>query len=164
MKIGLFGIGLDTYWPQFEDSLARLKGYQKIIGLRLEGNAVELVDCGMVDNPDKAKAAADLLKQNDVELVFLYVSTYSLSSIVLPVVQNLNVPTIILNLQPNLADDYKMINKLEDRGKITGDWLANCQACSVSEIASVLNRSSLIYEIVSGYLDDAEFGLIFRNG
>ena len=45
---------------------------------------------------------------------------------------------------------------MEDRGKMTGEWLANCQACSVPEIASVFNRSSLKYEIVSGYLNDAE--------
>ena len=43
-----------------------------------------------------------------------------------------------------------------DRGKMTGEWLANCQACSVPEIASVFNRSGLKYEIVSGYLDDNE--------
>ena len=27
MKIGLLGIGLDTYWPQFEGLKERLEGY-----------------------------------------------------------------------------------------------------------------------------------------
>jgi L-arabinose isomerase len=59
-------------------------------------------------------------------------------------------------LQPTPSIDYKMINSLGDRGKMTGEWLANCQACSVPEIASVFNRSGLKYEIVSGYLNDNE--------
>ena len=28
VKIGLFGIGLDTYWPQFHGLKERLEGYQ----------------------------------------------------------------------------------------------------------------------------------------
>lgn len=39
---------------------------------------------------------------------------------------------------------------------MTGEWLVNCQACSVPELASVFNRSSVKYDIVSGYLDDEE--------
>ena len=156
IKVGLFGIGLDTYWPQFDGLLSRLQGYQNQINKEIASYQVEVLDCGMVDNPSKAKAAADLLKQNDVELVFLYISTYALSSTVLPVIQKLNVRTIILNLQPTPSIDYKMINGLGDRGKMTGEWLANCQACSVPEIASVFNRSGLKYEIVSGYLNDNE--------
>lgn len=156
IKVGLFGIGLDTYWPQFDGLLTRLKGYQNQISSEIESYNVEVIDCGMVDNPNKAKVAAEVLKQNDVELVFLYISTYALSSTVLPVVQKLNVRTIILNLQPTPSIDYKMINGMRDRGRMTGEWLANCQACSVPEIASVFNRSSIKYDIISGYLNDPE--------
>ena len=35
MKLGLFGIGLDTYWPQFAGLLDRLTGYQARIAGRL---------------------------------------------------------------------------------------------------------------------------------
>ena len=31
IKVGLFGIGLDTYWPQFDGLLERLEGYQNQI-------------------------------------------------------------------------------------------------------------------------------------
>ena len=31
IKIGLFEIGLDTYWPQFEGLLEKLNGYQQEI-------------------------------------------------------------------------------------------------------------------------------------
>jgi len=155
-KIGLFGIGLDTYWAQFDGLLNNLKKYQTEISKRIIDFGVEVVDAGMVDNPVKAREAADFLKSNDVELVFLYVSTYALSSTVLPVAQKLKVPVIILNLQPVARLDYDAFNQLGDRGKMTGLWLEHCQACSVPEIASVFNRSGIQYDFVTGYLQDDE--------
>ena len=153
-KIGLFGIGLDTYWAQFDGLLGNLKAYQEQIKTRISGFGVEVIDAGMVDNPVRAREAADFLKAQDVEIVFLYISTYALSSTVLPVAQKLKVPVVILNLQPVAQLDYEVFNKLGDRGKMTGVWLEHCQACSVPEIASVFNRSGIQYDIVTGYLQD----------
>ena len=155
-KVGLFGIGLDTYWAQFDGLLGNLKQYQDQIKNRIAGFGVEVADAGMVDNPVKAREAADFLKAQDVEIVFLYVSTYALSSTVLPVAQKLKVPVVILNLQPVAELDYEAFNKLGDRGKMTGVWLEHCQACSVPEIASVFNRSGIEYDFVTGYLQDEE--------
>ena len=155
-KVGLFGIGLDTYWAQFDGLLDNLKAYQEQIKIKIAGFGVEVADAGMVDNPVKAREAADFLKSQDVEIVFLYVSTYALSSTVLPVAQKLKVPVVILNLQPVAKLDYEAFNKLVDRGKMTGVWLEHCQACSVPEIASVFNRSGIQYDFVTGYLQDEE--------
>ena len=155
-KVGLFGIGLDTYWAQFDGLLDNLKAYQEQIKNRISGYGVEVVDAGMVDNPVRAHEAADFLKSQDVEIVFLYISTYALSSTVLPVAQKLKVPVVILNLQPVAELDYEAFNKLGDRGKMTGVWLEHCQACSVPEIASVFNRSGIQYDFVTGYLQDEE--------
>ena len=155
-KVGLFGIGLDTYWAQFDGLLGNLKTYQEQIKNRIAGYGVEVVDAGMVDNPVRAREAADYLKSQDVEIVFLYVSTYALSSTVLPVAQKLKVPVVILNLQPVAELDYDAFNKLGDRGKMTGVWLEHCQACSVPEIASVFNRTGIQYDFVTGYLQDEE--------
>ena len=127
-KVGLFGIGLDTYWDQFDGLLDNLVRYQSFIHDKIGKLGVEVVDAGMVDNPIKAREAADFLKTNDVEIVFLYVSTYALSSTVLPIAQKLKVPIIILNLQPVAVLDYDKFNQLGDRGKMTGFWLENCQA------------------------------------
>lgn len=155
-KIGLFGVGLDTYWPQFDGLPDHLKKYQEQIKTRIAGFGVEVVDAGLVDNPAKANEAANFLKSQDVEILFLYVSTYALSSTVLPIAQKLKVPVVILNLQPVEAIDYDSFNRLGDRGKMTGVWLEHCQACSVPEIASVFNRSAIQYDIVTGYLRDDE--------
>ncbi|GHV02668.1 L-arabinose isomerase [Bacteroidia bacterium] len=154
VKTGLFGVGLDTYWRQFEGLYERLTGYQHEIAARMGTLGAEVVDAGMVDCPDRAVEAADLMRREGVEIVFLFISTYALSSTVLPVVQRLHVPVIILNVQPVAAIDYAALNALGDRGKMTGEWLAHCQACSVPEFASVFNRAGIRYEIVSGYLQE----------
>lgn len=154
IKIGLFGIGLDTYWPQFEGLLERLEGYQTKIAQKMEGFGAEVVNVGLVDSPEKARETAQTLKTEDVDMLFLYVSTYALSSTVLPVVQKLKCPVVILNIQPVAAIDYERFNALGDRGKMTGEWLAHCQACSVPELANVFNRSGIAYEFVTGYLDE----------
>jgi len=152
--IGLFGIGLDTYWGQFEGLHSRLIGYQNQIKARMEALGAEVVDAGLVDTPEKAVEAGLMLNSKNVELVFLYISTYALSSTVLPVVQRIKAPVILLNLQPTPSIDYEKFNQLGDRGKMTGEWLAHCQACSVPEIAGVFNRSGIRYNIVTGHLSD----------
>ncbi len=154
LKIGLFGIGLSTYWEQFEGLLTRLEGYQSSIADRLAGPGVRVVNAGMVDDLEKARLAAGLFHREEVSLIFLYVSTYALSAAVLPVVQRAGIPVIILNLQPTQAIDYDWFNSLGDRGRMTGEWLANCQACAVPEIASVFNRSGIAYEIVTGFMKE----------
>jgi len=154
VKVGLFGVGLNTYWPQFEGLHERLTGFQNEIAARMQTLGAEVVNAGLVDCPEKASEAADVMRKEGVEIVFLFISTYALSSTVLPVVQRLRVPVIILNVQPVAAIDYTALNALGDRGKMTGEWLAHCQACSVPEFASVFNRAGIRYEIVSGYLQE----------
>jgi len=154
IKVGLFGIGLDTYWPQFEGLLERLEGYQQQIATKMRGFGAQVVNVGLVDSPVVAREKAEVLKKEDVDILFLYISTYALSSTVLPVVQKVKCPVVILNIQPVAAIDYERFNALGDRGKMTGEWLAHCQACSVPEFANVFNRAGIAYEFVTGYLGE----------
>src|ERR1044071_1040501 len=124
LKIGLFGIGLDTYWPQFPGLKERLEGYISVIHGRLTGFGAEVVNLGLVDTSQKAFDAGHAFRQADIDLIFLHVTTYALSSTVLPVAQRAKVPVIILNLSPEASIDYKKFNSLKDRTKMTGEWLA----------------------------------------
>jgi L-arabinose isomerase len=154
MKIGLFGIGLDTYWPQFDGLKERLEGYLNIVHQQLKGFHPEIVNAGLVDTADKAFAAGRQFRREEVDLIFLHVTTYALSSTVLPVVQRAKVPVIILNLAPAAAMDYVSFNKIGDRTKMTGEWLAYCSACSVPEIANVFNRTGIRFHQVTGMLEN----------
>jgi L-arabinose isomerase len=154
VKIGLFGIGLDTYWSQFEGLLDKLNSLQQRLKEKLERSGAEVTDAGMVDNPGKAISAAALFNSRDVDLVFLNISTYALSHNVLPLIQRISSPVIVLNLQPSQAIDYNKINSMDDRGKMTGEWLSYCQACAAPELASVFKRAGIRYHLITGYLDE----------
>ena len=89
-----------------------------------------------------------------MDLIFLHVTTYALSSTVLPVVQRAKVPVVILNLAPAAAIDYAKFNAMGDRTAMTGDWLAHCAACPVPEIANVFGRARIDFHQVTGMLHD----------
>jgi len=152
LKIGLFGIGLDTYWPQFQGLKERLEGWLAEVEKRLADIHPQIVNAGLIDDPAKAFEAGHLFRKADVDVIFLYVTTYALSATVLPVVQRAKVPVIILNLSPEAAIDYTAFNKLNDRTKMTGEWLAYCSACPVPEIANVFARTGIRFYQVTGML------------
>ncbi|MDB5003992.1 MAG: L-arabinose isomerase [Mucilaginibacter sp.] len=154
IKIGLFGIGLDTYWDQFEGLEKRLAGYVDLVSEKIGGFGVEVVNLGLIDNAQKAFDAGSRFKREDVDLIFLYVTTYALSSTVLPVVKKAKVPVIVLNLAPEAAIDYTTFNKLNNRTTMTGEWLASCSACPVPEIANVFKRSNIPFHQITGMLNN----------
>ncbi|MGB8193214.1 MAG: arabinose isomerase [Chitinophagaceae bacterium] len=154
LKIGLFAIGLDAYWDQFAGLKERLEGYLQIVQNKLESVHPGIVNLGLIDNPEKAFEAGRNFRKEDVDLIFLYVSTYALSSTVLPVVQRAKVPVIILNLAPAAAIDYDAFNSMNDRTKMTGEWLAFCSACPVPEIANVFKRTGIKFHQITGMLHD----------
>ncbi len=154
LKIGLFGIGLDAYWPQFEGLKERLENYLDRSCQKLNRSGVEIVNLGLIDSVPKAVEAGHRFRREDVDLIFLHVTTYALSSTVLPVVRRAKVPVIILNLQPVKAIDYPHFNQLGDRTKMTGEWLAHCAACPVPELSNVFQRSGIRFHEITGVLDD----------
>ena len=154
LRVGLFGIGLDTYWSQFKGLKPRLEGYVRAVQKKLERPGVEVVNLGLIDNPVKALAAGHQFRAADVDVIFLHATTYALSSTVLPVVQRAKVPVIILNLAPAAAIDYEKFNKMGNRTAMTGDWLAFCAACPVPEIANVFRRARIDFHQVTGMLHD----------
>jgi L-arabinose isomerase len=154
LRVGLFGIGLDTYWPQFKGLKPRLEGYVRRVERKLARPGIEVINLGLVDNPPKALHAGHLFRTADVDIIFLYVTTYALSSNVLPVVQRAKVPVIILNLSPEAAIDYASFNRMDDRTAMIGEWLAFCAACPVPEIANVFSRAGIDFHQITGMLED----------
>lgn len=153
INIALFGIGLDTYWPQFNGLEQRLTGYLSQIHQRLSHPDRHVINGGLIDSVAKADAFAAKLSHQPVDVICLYISTYALSATVLPLVQRLNKPVIILALQPEPGLPYATLRNLADRGSRTGEWLAHCQACSAPELANVFNRAGIRYQLLVGALE-----------
>ena len=146
-RVGVFGIGLETYWPQFDGLKQRLEGYQRRVEGQLTEAGAEVVSAGLVDNAIAASVAGEALARADLDLLICYVGTYATSSQVLPVVVAAGRPTLVLNLQPVAALDYDRTD--------TAEWLANCSACCVPELAGAFVRSGVPFNVVSGVLEES---------
>ena len=145
-RVGVFGIGLQAYWPQFGGLRERIEGYQRRVEERVAGLGGEVVSAGLVDTAQAAREAGDRFAQGQVELILCHAVTYATSSQVLPAVQAAKVPVVLLGLQPTPSLDYANID--------TGEWLANCAACCVPEIAGAFARARIQYDTVAGTIDD----------
>jgi L-arabinose isomerase len=154
LRVGLFGVGLEAYWPQFDGLRQKLEGFLAVVDAKMRRPDVEVVNLGLIDSPERALEAGHQFRAADVDLIFLHVTTYALSSTVLPVVRRAKVPVIVLNLSPTPAIDYAAFNRLGDRTKMTGQWLAACGACPVPEIANVFRRSHIPFHQITGMLHD----------
>jgi L-arabinose isomerase len=145
-KIGVFGIGLAAYWPQFDGLKEQLEGYQREVEARLAAFGGQVVSAGLIDTAPGAMDAGDLFIRENVDLIVCYVATYATASQVLPAVQRVKRPVLVLNLQPTPQLDYE--------NTTTGEWLANCCACCVPEISCAFARCLIPFNVVSGMLRD----------
>jgi L-arabinose isomerase len=148
VKIGIFGIGLQAYWDQFPGLKERLEGYQRDVEQRLRALGADVISAGLGDTAPAAREVGVRFTREDVDLVVCYVGTYATSSQVVPAVQGVNRPVLVLNLQPTPALDYERTD--------TGEWLANCCVCCVPELAGVFTRCGISFNVVSGLLREED--------
>ena len=147
-RVGVLGIGLQAYWPQFPGLRERIEGYQQRVEDKVRELGAEVVSAGLVDTAPKAREAGDGFASAQVDLVLCHAVTYATSSQVLPAFQAAGVPVVLLGLQPTATLDYEHTD--------TGEWLANCAACCVPEIAGACTRAGIPYDTVAGTIDDDE--------
>ncbi len=147
-RVGVFGIGLEAYWSQFDGLRERIEGYQARVEERVRELGAEVVSAGLVDTAERAREAGDRFGGAQLDLLICHAVTYATSSQVLPTAQGARAPVLLLGLQPAATLDYPSVD--------TGEWLANCAACCVPEIAGAFTRARIPYDTVAGTIDDDE--------
>lgn len=146
-RVGVFGVGHHTYWGQFDGLLDELKAKQAKLVTKLEGNGVEVMDFGLIDKAQGAYELLPKLNAANLDLVFCDMVTYATSSTWGAIVRSLNVPIVLVALQPMAAMDYA-------RGS-TYMQLCNDDFCSVPEFAGVsLRMGKRPPPVVLGVLDN----------
>ena len=110
LRVALCGIGLQAYWEQFEGLRSQLEGYLKQLADSLVQPGTEVMQLDLVDNVERARETGRECRRSNADVLLLYVTTYALSGVVLPLVQRCGVPVIVLNLQPAAAIDYAAFN------------------------------------------------------
>ncbi len=131
-NVGVIGVGLDTYWDQFEGLYEVMLDKMKTFKAKLEEHAVTVFDHGIIDNAEKAYAVLPKLKAADLDLLFVDMVTYATSSTFGIIARELHIPIVLVVLQPLAAMDYANAR--------TFMQLCNDDYCSVPEFTGVAVR------------------------
>lgn len=131
-NIGVVGVGLSTYWNQFEGLLEYMHTKQAAFIKKLQPQQVNIKDFGLIDSSQKAYELLSSLQGAELDLLFIDMLTYATSETFTPLIQNLNMPIVLVALQPLKAMDYA-------KGS-TFIKLSNDDICSVPEFCSVAVR------------------------
>lgn len=154
LRVAICGLGLETYWAQFAGLRERLCEYVDQVVEWIAAEGATVTHLGIVDSFETASAAVSRIRREEVDLLFLHVTTYALSATVLTLVRRAGVPVVVLNLQPGEAIEYDAVNALADRTAMTGEWLAWCAACPMPEIANLFARAGWSFRQENGTLND----------
>ncbi len=145
-RVGIFGVGHYVYWPQFPGLLDEMHRKLDHLVRKVETNGVQVINFGMVDNAQGASELLPKLKAADLDLVFVDMVTYATSSTVGAILRGLNVPLVLVALQPLKALDYERAS--------TYMQLCNDDFCSVPEFQGVAIRfGRKAPEVILGMLD-----------
>ena len=125
-------MGYHAYWPQFEGLYEELKGKLETFVGRVETYGVEVHEFGIVDDAKSAYATLTKLKSADLDLVFCDMLTYATSASFGAIIRGLDVPIVLVALQPLKALDYSKAS--------TYMQLCNDDFCSVPEFTGVAIR------------------------
>ena len=131
-KIAIVTLGHYIYFQQFEDLRAELvQKTNKFIEL-LDPADCEIVDAGYVDCAEQAFDAVRMLKKEDADLLFVILSTYVPSSVCAPFARYLDIPQVLVAVQPLEHLDYSHTT--------TFMQLVNDDVCAMPEISGVYER------------------------
>jgi len=142
-RIGIYTVGLKSYWPQFKGLRDRVIGYGEFVSERMKKFG-EIFNFGLVDDDEKARHAGEWFNEKNVDIIFCHMGSYCTSACATPIHKTCKVPVIILDLQPTACMNYEKTS--------TGEWLAHCGSCSTPEYANAFTRSGINFKIINGLL------------
>ncbi|NUQ01092.1 MAG: L-fucose/L-arabinose isomerase family protein [Armatimonadetes bacterium] len=146
-RVGLLAVGHHVYWGQFDGLLAELMAKVGVLTEKLTGHGVEVVEFGMMDTAEAAYRALPDIKAANLDLLFVDMVTYATSSTFGVLARELELPLVLVALQPMAAMDYA-------RGS-TYMQLCNDDFCSVPEFTGVAARMGRRPpEVILGMLHD----------
>jgi L-arabinose isomerase len=131
-NIGVFGVGFHTYWSQFDGLLDELTKKLNIFTEKVKARQVRVKSFGIADDAASAYEMLPKLKAADLDLVFCHMLTYATSASFGAIIRGLDLPVILVALQPLKALDYSKAS--------TYMQLCNDDLCAVPEFTGVAVR------------------------
>jgi L-arabinose isomerase len=146
-NIGIFGVGHRTYWRQFEGLLCEMHRKLDIFAGKVRSLGVNVTEYGMVDDARSAYALREQLRAAPLDLIFCDMVTYATSATFGAIVAGVDVPIVLVALQPLQALDYSKAT--------TYMQLCNDDFCSVPEFTGVAIRmGKRAPSVILGMLED----------
>lgn len=146
-KIGVVGVGYYKYWNQFEGLLEDMHKKQKLFLQKLQSHDVSVLDFGLVDDVHKAYEIVSKIKGANLDLLFCDMLTYATSSTFGIIMKSIDIPIVMVALQPDKALDYESSS--------TYQQLYNDDICALPEFAGVAVRmGKVVPDIIIGTLED----------
>lgn len=146
-RVGVFGVGYHVYWNQFPGLLDELKNKVDVFVGKVRASGVTVENFGVVDKAQDAYALLPRIKAADLDLLFCDMVTYATSATFGAIVRNVDIPIVLVALQPMAAMDYARAT--------TQMQLANDDFCSVPEFLGVAIRmGKQPPEVILGTLDN----------
>ncbi len=130
--VGVFGVGHHSYWPQFDGLLEEMMRKMEIFTGKVEACGVTVSSFGLVDNARSAYALRDRLRSANLDLIFCDMVTYATSATFGIIIRDLDIPVVLVALQPTKAMDYSRAS--------TYMQLCYDDFCSVPEFTGVAIR------------------------
>jgi L-arabinose isomerase len=131
-NIGIYGVGFHRYWSQFDGLLEELTNKLDVLVTRVRAEGVNVTNFGIVDDAPSAYALVPKLKAADLDLVFCDMLTYATSATFAAIIRELDVPIVLVALQPMKAMDYERAS--------TYMQLCNDDFCSIPEFSGIAIR------------------------
>lgn len=147
VRIGVFGVGYDMYWGQFPGLYEEMMQKQEKFIAKIPEFVPEVIDFGIIDSPLKAYEAVKDMVSANLDLIFCDMVTYATSGTFGIIIKTLNVPIVLVALQPMKALDYS--------NGSTYMQLMNDDCCALPEFAGVAVRmGKKIPDIIIGTLEN----------
>lgn len=130
-RIGIIGMGHYIYWSQFAGLKETLMQKQHDFARYFSENS-DLIDLGYADDSDSAMICLKQALREDLDALFIVMSTYITSQVVFPFARYLHIPQILVGIQP--------LDQLDYAKTTTYMQLCNDDICSMPEFAGVYER------------------------
>ena len=131
-NVGIFGVGFHKYWSQFDGLFEKLRHKLDVFVDQVQTRQVEVTNFGIVDDAVSAYALLPKLKAANLDLLFCHMLTYATSASFGAIIRGVDVPLVLVALQPLKALDYSKAS--------TYMQLCNDDFCAVPEFTGVAIR------------------------
>lgn len=131
-RIAIVALGHYVYFDQFEGLKDELMLKSKELSDYFDSQKHDIVDIGYIDRVDQAFDAVRRIKKEDVDILFIILSTYVPSAVCAQFARYLDIPQILVAIQP--------LNHLDYSHTTTYMQLANDDVCAMPEISGVYER------------------------